>query len=506
MKMTIKYIAALFAAGALLASCTDEAFENQNISNPQSEGTRVIAVSFGQQTRTALGDDGLTPEFVGGESVLVSNDEAIEYCTVTISGEKTIITTSLKGDLTAVNPVRAAKVIKSEKTGGNIIDPDDVLISTNQSGTFADANICMARMKDGEEKMTFHNKTAILRFYVDKSIDVYYIRVIGKDIAGESKKSIDVFDEKKRSLCEATDDPNKRICYVAVSPGVSTRLLEFSADTKTQGTVTRTSSAKNVTLEAGKMYNAFIPYYIKVNVGTEDNPTYQKWAYCNIGAFLPEEAGEYFAWGEVKGHKPDLSISPESNGNIRGAFTSDFNAFDHSDVRYPDSYTPSKGFQYSNTPYYNGTYWDKYSGNYNEKLLPEDDAANVNWGNGWRIPTKAELDALKNISNEVVSDYRSSGKSGRVFTDSDKRTVFWPFTGYGYGLELCDAFSNNDYYWFTSPYVGNSNAIYYSDFGNTKEQHYQTQTRFEGLNIRPICDKTFDNLPIEEYSDEGNLE
>ena len=483
MKRNIRLIPVILAAGVILASCTKEPVLEQSGSLPQEEGSRVIAVSFASQpaTKTALGgEDGLTPEFVGGESVLVSNDETTQECRVTFSGERATITTRLQGDLTAVYPVIAAKYIPSEKTGEKIIDPDNVLISAKQSGTFADANICMATMKDGEEKMTFHNKTAILKFYVDNSIGVYNLKVKSSDgeIADNSQEI--TVESKAGSLYEdMPDNQDRRICYVAVKFGVDAGTLSFISHTTTQGCVRKSSPATGVTLEVGTMYNAFIPYYVEVGG--------QKWAYCNIGAFLPEEAGEYFAWGEVKGHKPDLSISPESDGRIRGAFTGDFNAFDHSDARYTGTYNPSSGFTSCNTPYYNGKYWHKYSGSPGEKLLPEDDAANVNWGNGWRIPTKAELDALKNISNEVVSDYRSSGKSGRVFTDSDKITVFWPFTGYGYSLELRDAFSNNDYYWSTTPYVGNSNAIYYSDFGNTKD--LQTQPRFEGLNIRPIYDE-----------------
>ena len=163
-----------------LASCAKEPALEQRDSLPQEEGTRTIAVSFASQpaTKTALGEDGLTPEFVGGEMVLVSNDETTQECRVTFSGERATITTRLQGDLTAVYPARAAKFIPSEITGDKIIDPDNVLISAKQSGTFADANICMATMKDGEEKMTFHNKTAILKFYVDEKQFVAYLNPI----------------------------------------------------------------------------------------------------------------------------------------------------------------------------------------------------------------------------------------------------------------------------------------------------------------------------------------
>lgn len=75
-----------------------------------------------------------------------------------------------------------------------------------------------------------------------------------------------------------------------------------------------------------------------------------KWATCNIGASRPEEYGYYFAWGAVVGS----SLSWSGRG-----------------------FSTSSHYELSNN-----------------NLTPEFDAAHVNWGDKWRMPTEAEWDEL----------------------------------------------------------------------------------------------------------------
>ena len=94
-----------------------------------------------------------------------------------------------------------------------------------------------------------------------------------------------------------------------------------------------------------------------------------KWASCNLGARKPEEYGNYYAWGETV---------------------------------EKDSYTP-KNYKWS--PYKVGKYIkyctdsiQGYKGFTDGKkvLEPDDDAATVNIGKGWRIPTIEEINELRN--------------------------------------------------------------------------------------------------------------
>lgn len=118
-----------------------------------------------------------------------------------------------------------------------------------------------------------------------------------------------------------------------------------------------------------------------------------KWATRNIGAISPEDYGDYFAWGETE---------PK------------------------DSYT-----------------WDNYKfGNnkdnlmkYNAqdqltKLLMEDDAVHVNWGNNWRMPTKEEYQELiDHTTSEWITDYNGTKVYGMLFTAENGNTLFLPAAG-----------------------------------------------------------------------------
>lgn len=507
MKMTIKYITALLTVSALLTSCAKEPALEQSDSLPQEEGTRIIAVSFAPQpaTKTALGgEDGLTPEFTGqNERVKVYSETGEEEeCEVKVyeNGE-TCISTHLRGALTAIYPASVATKDKKGVIG--------IKIPTAQSGTFADANICKAEIKEDENQMIFHNQTAILRFYVDESIGVLSIQIQGPG-SGHIRTNYRIKQPQEGTLADIADGPDKRICYVAIDAGLNAGGLTFTSYTKTQGTVTRTSPASDVILEAGKMYNAFIPYYIKVNVGTEESSVYQKWAYCNLGAFLPEEYGDYYAWGA-----PELAYT----SFVDNVFTFKESA--------PTSYscatwTPSNGFHWINCPHTNGNAFNNnykvftkyvkkdcaseygYGGSYDDKtvLEPEDDAASLLLGNAWRMPTKDELTALLTKTSTENIDINTG-----VLSINGSALIF-PAAGNGNGNGTNDVGQRGSY-WTSSLYENYSRAAYYLSFGISQGGFIAKNSmndRYGGCSIRPICNTIVNNLPIEEYSDEGILE
>ena len=458
MKKTLHILFAALAATAALAGCTKEitspSFEKDKVN---SEGSRVIAVSFASQTKTIL--DGFQPKFANKDSILISNGEALDTCEVKVDGKGATITTNLTGPLTAVYPYTAAKMNES-----NLNQIDTVLVSTVQSGKFADANICMAKMtKIDEDNLTFINKTAVLRFYVDGSIGVKSIEISSSEnIAGEGTgqdTTITVDAGELNTLDKVADGPDKRICYVAVKSGVNARSLKFSSVTATQGDspVVKSPSA-DITLEAGKMYNAFIPYYIKVKVG--DNPEdYQRWGYCNVGAFLPEEPGDYFAWGEIQGRKIDDGLNTFKDGHVFSWETCPFNGN-------------------------NSTYNEASLSAVKDKECPsgilaeKNDAAAVNWGGDWRMPTKAEFDKL--ISSNGVAP---SGFMNEVLSINGTALRFLA-AGSGNGKNLASAGSYGRY-WTLSLNTENRDKAFYFKFSNT-EVCTADDYRFLGQSIRPF--------------------
>ena len=93
-------------------------------------------------------------------------------------------------------------------------------------------------------------------------------------------------------------------------------------------------------------------------------PSGTLWATMNVGASSPEDCGYYFAWGE----------------------TSTKDAYDWS------TYIWCNGSENTLTKYCS----DKDYGEVDNRtlLLPEDDAATVNWGAAWRMPTEAQMQEL----------------------------------------------------------------------------------------------------------------
>lgn len=95
-----------------------------------------------------------------------------------------------------------------------------------------------------------------------------------------------------------------------------------------------------------------------------------KWATCNVGAQSPEYHGYYFAWGETQRYKTNFTKKS-------------YKWFPNSDDYYP---YPTKY-----------TYGDnKDEADYRTVLELSDDAANMNWGGNWRMPTPEEIEELIN--------------------------------------------------------------------------------------------------------------
>lgn len=141
-------------------------------------------------------------------------------------------------------------------------------------------------------------------------------------------------------------------------------------------------------------FNAFAGHEF-VDLGL---PSGTLWATCNVGANTPEESGNYFAWGET--------VQKES-------FTT-------------ENYTKPE----------------------ETTLTPEHDAAHVNWGGGWRMPTQYDAQELINnccwicygMSGFLVYKPKNDTDKGKIYfhpTDaaagydsSADPHIFFPMAGY----------------------------------------------------------------------------
>ena len=409
MKYTVRLIIAVLAASAALVSCTKDLAPGKSDTDSAAGTLRTVTVSFDTPTKSYL--DGNQPRFSKGDSVLVSDGAALDTCAVDVDGRKTIIRTKLEGEtLSAVYPYTAAVF----DNYGNLVNT--VKIPAIQTGKFADANICMAEQSSDKSSLRFRNRVAILKFYADESIGVDTIRVIsesGEKIAsGADTIVVTASKVEKSQLSNPTQDP--RIWYVAMNTVRDASSLTFESVTSTQGTVTKKPKpvSGDNSIGIGSIYSVFIPYYIEVKVS--DSPeTYQKWAYCNVGAFLPEEPGLYFAWGDTTGYRWDAEKK---------------------------QFEGEHSFSWENAPFNNDTtaFNSDYFATVKDEVCPNGvlalkyDAANANWGGKWRMPTHEESFALIDNGSGGTKPL-TIGQGVFMITGTDFKI---PASGYGDASDL----------------------------------------------------------------------
>ena len=199
-----------------------------------------------------------------------------------------------------------------------------------------------------------------------------------------------------------------------------------------------------------------------------------KWANMNVGANSPEEFGDYFAWGEVE---------PYYNGNPLS----------------PDSWKDgkSKGYDSDSYKFYSKP-WDEltkycsdsqygYNGFHDGKIIldPEDDAAHVNWGGDWRMPTEKEWrELIDNCSlqsgvmlNGVKCFKITSKKSGY-----EDKIIYLPVANSFSVNGLSWGYWSTAYYWSST--VGYGTQSRYISFYNGAT--IKSTDRSNGLSVRPV--------------------
>lgn len=182
--------------------------------------------------------------------------------------------------------------------------------------------------------------------------------------------------------------------------GVPVRAVcNYTEQAQTKGTTSSSNRKQKADLRyAGKPANA-------VDMGLS-----VKWASWNIGAKNEADSGYYFAWGEV---------------NAKSEYT--WRTYTNKDFLKPKRH------------------FRRLSGN--------KDAANAQWGKGWRIPSAEEWHELVRWCDwDWTDDYEGSGVSGYVVTSPRTgNSIFLPTIGntdikeFGEGANTCNYWENNDY-------------------------------------------------------------
>ena len=185
-----------------------------------------------------------------------------------------------------------------------------------------------------------------------------------------------------------------------------------------------------------------------------------KWATCNVGANNPEEYGDYFAWGETGQKRSYEWKNLKYCSKKPGIF---------SDAKFSKYVAESK----------HGSVDSK------TRLELSDDAARVNWGGSWRMPTKAEQDELRMQCSWQWTTV--NGHNGyRVTSKRNGRSIFLPAAGYRYGSSSYGVGSYGNY-WSSSLYTTNSFSAYGLGFCSGYV-YWSSGLRRDGRSVRAVSE------------------
>jgi hypothetical protein len=172
------------------------------------------------------------------------------------------------------------------------------------------------------------------------------------------------------------------------------------------------------------------------------------WATMNVGASGPEYRGNYFAWGE----------------------TSTKSTYNWSTYKWYDN---------------DGSALNKYYYKDNKtELEAVDDAATINWGGNWRMPTDAEWTELRELCTWTWITL--NGVDGyKITSRSNDNSIFLPAAG-------CKTESGSSYvyyhgnYWSSSIHSVSSQSAWSVSFTSSNVKR-EGDLRYCGLSVRPVC-------------------
>ena len=182
-----------------------------------------------------------------------------------------------------------------------------------------------------------------------------------------------------------------------------------------------------------------VPEYVDLGLSV-------KWATFNVGARAPEYYGDYFAWGETE-PKEEYSWAT---------------------------------YKWCDETKDNVTKYNKTDGL--TTLEPEDDAAHVQWGGYWRMPTKEELQELIDScqwERTTVNEVR-----GNTVTGPNGNSIFIPLAGSYNSFDNQLNSIGTTGWLYSSTKSGSTNAVEINmGYGGATAT---SCSKCLGLNIRPV--------------------
>lgn len=184
------------------------------------------------------------------------------------------------------------------------------------------------------------------------------------------------------------------------------------------------------------------------------------WANCNIGASLPTDYGDYFAWAEIK---------------------------------------PKKSYSRDNCTTYDIYYADDIRGNVKSDTVraiiriignPKHDAALANWKGDWSLPSAADFAELNKECSWVYKVI--NGHKGYVITGPNSNNIFLPAGGYIEDTHKSQV-GTAGFYW-TGDYWDQYERSSSFNITDTSHNGVIWSYRDKGKSIRPILKKSSQSI------------
>lgn len=204
-------------------------------------------------------------------------------------------------------------------------------------------------------------------------------------------------------------------------------------------------------------------YYVDLGL-----PSGKKWAASNLTVnglpFNNTVLGDYFGWGEISTYYTSITISSESS--ISFSWKSGLSGFTSS------SYTAALKSKYKTS---------------SDKLALEDDAAHVILGEGWCMPSIADLQELADnctFTGTTVGNAKGTLVTSRI----NGKTIFLPANGYfdGTTMKGYTSGSAGARFWLTDCESENQARQQYFSNSNPTLEYATPKDKWRGTAIRPI--------------------
>ena len=382
-------LAAAVAALAMFASCQQEDIE------PANNGSDLVftATIDNPATRTTVNTDASDAENRGK----VSWEETDEI-TITDAAN-----TSVKYVVSSIDATTGkATFTKKDGETGSLAENSSYTATygstdfTFQTYSATAGDLPMSAPSTTTTSLKFSVTCGLLKLHLTKeSKSVKHIAVTGTVGGATTVKTLTC--ETPQSIAGDGAD-----FFIALPAGTYTKFVITDSN---DNICTIKSSNSGVTIEANKIQPLSFSSKLEFNYVVLDLGLSVKWAHCNIGSTISSDYGDYFAWGETE---PKTTYS-------WGTY------------KYCNGTSNTRTKYCTNSSY--GTVDNKTT------LDPEDDAACVNWGGNWRMPTWTELQELMDNCNWTwqslnnVSGYLGVSKKNSV-------SIFFPAAGTVDGSEL----------------------------------------------------------------------